>query len=40
MQEAIKYAGKFQDAIKGANKADKKARFGPAPSMRVDGVTP
>lgn len=37
MQEAIKYAGKFQDAIKGANKADKKARFGPAPSMSVDG---
>lgn len=40
MQEAVKYAGKFQDAIRGANKADKKARYGPAMSMRVDGVSP
>lgn len=39
-EEAIKYAGKFQDAIKGANKADKKARFGPAPSMSIQGVAP
>lgn len=40
VEESAVYAGKMQDAIKGANKADKKARFGPAPSMRVDGVTP
>ena len=39
-EEAIKYAGKFQDAIKGANKADKKARYGPAMSMSVDGAKP
>jgi hypothetical protein len=38
LDEAVKYAGKFQDAIKGANKADKKARFGPAPSMSIDGA--
>lgn len=38
--ETIKYAGKFQDAIKGANKADKKARFGPAPAMSIEGYKP
>ena len=38
LDEAIKYSGKFQDAIKGANKADKKARFGPAPTMSIRGA--
>lgn len=40
MEESVIYAGKFQDAIKGANKADKKARFGPAPAMSVEGYKP
>ena len=40
IEETVKYAGKFQDAIKGANKADKKARFGPALSMSAKGVKP
>lgn len=39
-EEAAVYTGKFQDAIKGANKADNKARYGPTPAMRVNGVTP
>ena len=39
-EESVKYALKFQDAIKGANRADKKARYGTAPTMRVTGVTP
>lgn len=34
--ETIKYAGKFQDAIKGANKANKKARYGSAPAMSTE----
>lgn len=38
--ESVKYALKFQDAIKGANKADKKARYGTAPTMRIEGATP
>lgn len=38
--EASKWAAKFFQAIKGANKKDKKGRFGPAPSMRVEGCTP
>lgn len=37
-EQAIKFVGKFQDAIKGANKADKKARYGAAPSMSVQGA--
>jgi len=39
-EESVKYALKFQDAIKGANKADKKARYGTAPTMRIEGATP
>lgn len=39
-QEAAKYGTLFAQAIKGANKKDKKGRFGPAPSMRVEGCTP
>lgn len=38
--EATKYFAKMQSVIRGANKADKKGRYGAAPSMRVDGVTP
>jgi len=34
------YFSKMQSVIRGANKADKKARYGPAPYMRVEGVTP
>lgn len=40
VEEAVNYAGKMQDAIKGANKADKKARYGSAPSMSVEGFKP
>lgn len=40
IDESVVYAGKMQDAIKGANKADKKARYGPAPSMSVEGYKP
>jgi len=40
IEEAAKYAGKFQDAIKGANKSDKKARYGSAPSMSIEGMKP
>jgi len=39
-QEAIKYFAKMQSVIRGANKAAKKARYGAAPYMRVEGVTP
>ncbi len=38
LDEAVKYAGKFQDAIKGANRSDKKARYGPAPTMSIQGA--
>ena len=35
-QQLTKYIQLFIGAIKGANKADKKGRYGPAPSMSVD----
>lgn len=35
-EEANKYTQLFISAIKGANKADKKGRYGPAPSMSLD----
>jgi hypothetical protein len=35
-QQLAKYAQLFIGAIKGANKADKKGRYGPAPSMSLD----
>jgi hypothetical protein len=35
-QQALKYTQLFISAIKGANKADKKGRYGPAPSMSLD----
>ena len=37
-QQAAKYTQLFISAIKGANKADKKGRYGPAPSMSVEGM--
>ena len=37
-EQQIKYNQMFISAIKGANKADKKGRYGPAPSMSVQGV--
>ena len=36
-QQAAKYGQLFMGAVKGANKADKKGRYGPAPSMSLDG---
>jgi hypothetical protein len=40
-QQQALYERKFINAIRGANKADKKGRYGPAPSMNIDlGMTP
>jgi hypothetical protein len=40
-EQEFAYINKFIGAIKGANKADKKGRFGPAPSMSLtSGMTP
>ena len=36
--QALKYTQLFISAIKGANKADKKGRYGPAPTMSIDGM--
>lgn len=36
-EQAAKYRSLFLDFIKGANKADKKGRYGPAPAMRIEG---
>jgi len=36
-EQEASYAQKFIGAIKGANKADKKGRYGPAPTMSLDG---
>jgi len=35
-EQHLKYNGMFISAIKGANKADKKGRYGPAPAMSLD----
>ena len=35
-EQAAIYNNMFMSAIKGANKADKKGRYGPAPSMSLD----
>lgn len=35
-----KYEAKFLSAIRGANKLDKRGRYGPAPAMRIEGSTP
>ena len=35
-EQHLKYSGMFVSAIKGANKADKKGRYGPAPTMSLD----
>lgn len=40
VEEAAAWTGKFQDAIKGANKADKKARYGANPAMSAEGFKP
>ena len=37
-EQALKYTQLFISAIKGANKADKKGRYGPAPAMSIDGM--
>ena len=37
-EQQIKYTQMFISAIKGANKADKKGRYGPAPSMSIQGM--
>jgi len=39
-QKALKYYGRFINAIRGANKKDKQGRYGPAPAMRIEGATP
>jgi len=40
-QQLGKYIQLFTGSIKGANKADKKGRYGPAPSLSIDcGMTP
>lgn len=35
-EQHLKYNGMFISAVKGANKADKKGRYGPAPAMSLD----
>jgi hypothetical protein len=37
-EQQIKYGQMFISAIKGANKSDKKGRYGPAPSMSIQGM--
>lgn len=37
-EQQIKYTQMFISAIKGANKADKKGRYGTAPSMSIQGM--
>jgi len=36
VEQQMKYNAMFMSAIKGANKGDKKGRYGPAPSMSLD----
>lgn len=38
--QAQKYYQRYADAVNGANAADEEGRFGVAPYMRVQGVTP
>ena len=35
-EQQVKYTSMFISAIKGANRSDKKGRYGPAPSMSLD----
>jgi len=35
-EQEMMYSQKFISAIKGANKADKKGRYGPAPTLSID----
>lgn len=39
-EQEQKYRSKFYSAIRGANKADKKGRYGTAPAITLPGVTP
>ena len=39
-EKAEYHYGKFLQAIRGANNKATKGRYGPAPIMRVEGVTP
>lgn len=39
-QKAAEYYADFINAIQGANEFHRKGRYGPAPVMRVEGVTP
>tara|TARA_R110002020_G_scaffold121837_1_gene276886 strand:- start:1992 stop:2615 length:624 start_codon:yes stop_codon:yes gene_type:complete len=39
-EQMVKYFSKMQSVIRGANKSAKKARYGAAPYMRVEGVSP
>lgn len=39
-EQAVFYFAKVQSVIRGANKANKKARYGPAPYARIEGTTP
>jgi len=36
-EQESSYRLKFIDAVRGANKADKKGRYGPAPALSIDG---
>ena len=36
-EQEASYRIKFIDAVRGANKADKKGRYGPAPALSIDG---
>jgi len=36
-EQEASYRLKFIDAVRGANKADKKGRYGPAPTLSIDG---
>ena len=36
-EQEVSYSQKFIGAINGANKADKKGRYGPAPTLSLDG---
>lgn len=39
-EQEIRYQNLFFEAIRGANKNDKRGRYGPAPAMRIEGSTP
>lgn len=39
-ENKAKYERKFIGSVQGANQADRRARFGPSPVMKVEGSTP